>query len=261
MRWQTKSIATVGILAAFTCLPSVCRGGWITLTSGLSGTATPSSGASDLWYSTSPGIPPGVAVTQVSGIGSIQATTGGGTIYFGGLGTPVYFNLADGTAYLTGGELPPGAIARSPSGIAAGALASTTPQSGISVPSSSTRLGLNFENQGIGNGRSLTVSVSDSGGANLGKGTLAIPENGWWVLGLGPDQPLKPDPGPIDDSDGDSGAEPIPVPVPTPNPTPGVPEPSTLALASLALAGLGLTALRTRRRETGCPLVPRFSGE
>ena len=87
------------------CSSPVGRADWLTLTSGAKGTSDPTA-ASEFWFETPHG-PPVVAVTQVTGGGTVQATTGGGTSFFGGLGTPVLLTLGDGSAYLAGGEPPP----------------------------------------------------------------------------------------------------------------------------------------------------------
>jgi hypothetical protein len=233
----------IAVTLAWTGSPSVGQAGWITLTAGLAGVTDPTA-ASEFWF-TLPAGPPVVAVTQVSGGGTVQAATGSGTVFFGGLGTPVLLTLADGSAYLAGGSPPAGVTGRGPGGGSAGTPSSAAPETGGSVPSSAALLGLTFADLGTGGGRALTVSVTGPDGSALGTGTLAVPAGGWWVIGLGPDQQPAPDPGPIGPP-GNGGGDPTPEPVPEPMPpitTPGVPEPATVTLAAASAFAAGLTAL------------------
>jgi hypothetical protein len=228
------------ILSAVFGLPNTGRAGWLTLTAGVAGAADPVATA-DVWFNFPSGTPV-VAVTQVQGAGTLQANAGGAVTHFGGLGVPVLLTLADGTAYLAAGDLPPGAAARTPTGVAGGSASSAVPVTGVAVPSNAVLLGVAAADNG------LTFTLTDGAGETLGTGTLAVPAGGWWVAGLGAD--AKPNGGPIDPPD-----DPDPVPGdggPTdPGGVPGIPEPATLVLG---LVGVGGAALSRRR------LTPAASG-
>ena len=133
---------------------------------------------------------PNIAVTQLSGGVTAEATTGGGSSFFGGVGTPVLLNLADGSAYLASGSAPLGAKT------AGGPPASAAPSAGGNVPSNAALFGVNLAESNNGS-RTLTATVTDSSGNKLGTGSIDVPDGGWWVLGLTPSVPL-PDPGPLD---------------------------------------------------------------
>ena len=85
-----------------------------------------------------------------------------------------------------------------------------------------------------GKAGSLAYLVSDADGGLVGGATLAIPFDGWWVLGFGSTAQTLPDPVPLD---------PVPIPVDPLAPTVGLtppaetPEPATLLLAGIGLAG------------------------
>ncbi|HEX4612457.1 MAG TPA: hypothetical protein VH092_29960 [Urbifossiella sp.] len=241
MRWRRRCGAAIGVVVALTYSPPVGRADWLTLTSGVRGSSDPTA-ASEFWFD-SPHAPPVVAVTQVTDGGTVRATTGGGTTYFGGLGTPVLLNLAGGSAYLAGGDPPAGATGRGPGGGSAGPLSSAAPQAGGSVPSGAALLGLGFAGPGGDGSRGLTATVTDGGGTVLGTGTLAVPDGGWWVVGLGPGRQPASDPGPGDPT-------PEPVPDPPPGTVPGVPEPAAVALIASGVAAVVLPPLRRRRYVT-----------
>lgn len=90
----------------------------------------------------------------------------------------------------------------------------------------------------------LSYTASDADGAHLGGATLALPADGWWVLGFGSTGQLLPDPVPVD---------PVPVAVDPLAPTAGpsapaeTPEPTTLLLAGIGLAGAALVRKRRGR--------------
>ncbi|QDU19414.1 PEP-CTERM sorting domain-containing protein [Urbifossiella limnaea] len=214
--------------ATVTGLPGVGRAGWLSLTAGVAGSVEPLTTA-DLWFNF-PGGTPTVVVTQAKGTGTVQANAGGAVTHFGGLGVPVLLTLADGTAYLAAGELPPGVTARTPAGVPAGSASSATPVTGAEVPSNAVLLGVTAGDDG------LTFALTDGTGAALGSGTLAVPAGGWWVAGLGAD--AKPNSGPIDPP-----GDPDPVPTEPAEPTdpgtvPGVPEPATLLLGLIGAGGV-----------------------
>lgn len=223
MRLQT-GVAWIAVLALWGAQPAVGRAGWMTLTSGLGGSARPTD-ASEFGYG--PSAPPLVAIDTVSGAGTVQAVTGGGTVFFTGLGVPVLLNLADGAAYLTGGSPPTGAIDRD-------SLASAPPQAGAAIADDSVRLGvaLSLDDNGAW---ALTASVFDSRGESLGSGSVVVPEGGWWVLGLGPASRSEPEPELPSDPGSPS----------SPTSPPGVPEP---AAAALVASGVLFVLPRLRRK-------------
>ncbi len=152
--------------------PARAGGVWVTLAAGLPGASAPSSEV-DLLFD-SPHAPPYVAITSTPG--KIEAGTAGGITNFGGLATPVLLNLGDGSAYISGGtSAPDAAKSRGPNGGSAGAGASTAPLSNATLPDTA---------------------------ALLGTGTVTVPENGYYVLTLGPDStapppPIDPPPPPV----------------------------------------------------------------
>jgi len=252
MRRVPRWLWAVGAVVVVTS-PGAARaaGVWVTLAAGLSG-AAPMSEA-DLLFD-SPHAPPYVAVTGVPG--TLEAGTAGGTVSFGGLGTPLLLNLADGSAYLTGGSgsVPDGGKARGPSGGSAGSPASATPLVNATVPDTAALLGLTLADPDAAGARDLTATVTDAGGNVLGTGTVTVPDGGYYVIGLGPDS--APTPPPVIDPP--PTPEPTPEPTPTPeppvtNPPPPVddpgpvatPEPSSLLLA--AVGGVAATAFRRLR--------------
>lgn len=237
MKSQQGRVVLLGAVV-WLCLSSTVQAGWITLTSGSAGSSQPTA-TSEFWFGTA--ATPRVAIDSLSGTGVIQATTGGGSAYFSGLGTPALLNLSDGTATVAGGSLPAGATARGPDGSLIGAPASAAPQVGGSVPLDFVRLGLILTAPNAGGAWVLTASVLDTDGTELSTGSLIVPEGGWWVLGLGADS--KPKPGPKPDPE----PQPEPEPEPGPGPVPGVPEPGTAALAASG-ACLVLPWLRRWRR-------------
>lgn len=224
MRLHQARAVVVGVAMSWLYLPSTGRAGWITLTSGPSGSAQPVA-TSEFWYGTLSTVPL-LAIDTLSNTGTVQATTGGGTAFFGGLGVPALFDLSDGFASVSGGSLPTGVAARGPGGVPPGTFASAVPRSGGTVSPNYSRLGIVLTAPDASGVQVLTVSVLDGNRAELGSKALVVPDDGWWVLGLGPGQELNPTP-PLE-----------PPPVATPEPTsppsraPGVPEPATLALAA-----------------------------
>ncbi len=237
MRWLRTS-AVVVALGLVVGGPSVGRAGWLTLTTGGAGAAEPFATA-ELWFDF-PTASPVVAVNQLGGTGTVQATTGGGTTHFGGLGVPVLLNLSDGTAYLAAGEPPAGATGRTPTGVQPGSAASAAPGTGATIPDGAALLGIATADRDAG-GRTLTVSLTGQDGATLGTGTIDLPTGGWWVIELGPD--AKPGTGPVENPD--DGGETPGGGQPPEEPTPGVAEPTTLALC---LIGIGYIPWRRIRR-------------
>lgn len=240
MRWLRKSAVVLAVVLSWAGLPSVSQAGWITLMSGQSGNVQPTD-ASEFWYGAH-STPPLVAIDTVSGSGTVQAVTGGGISFFNSLGVPVLLNLTDGSAYLAGGSPPSGVTASGPGGTSAGTPASAAPLAGVPIPPDYTHLNIALTTSDAG-AQVLTASVLDGSSAALGSGSVVVPEGGWWVLGLGPDQQPTPEPLP----EPTPTPTPEPVPTPTPSPAPGVPEPATVALAASGVI-LVLPWLRRNRR-------------
>lgn len=259
MRRVPRWVWAVGAVVALTT-PKAAHAAsvWVTLAAGLSG-ANPSSEA-DLLFD-SPHAPPYVAVTGVPG--TLEAGTAGGTVSFGGLGTPLLLNLGDGSAYLTGGagNVPDGGKTRGPKGGSAGSPSSATPQVNATVPDTAALLGLKLADPDAGGARDLTATVTDAGGNVLGTGTVTVPDGGYFVIGLGPDAATPPppviDPPPTPDPTPDPTPTPTPEP-PVTNPPPVVdppapgdpgpvatPEPSSLVL--VAVGGVAATTFRRLR--------------
>src|SRR4051794_38276136 len=72
-------------------------GFWVSVASGMSGSATPT-GYQEWWFETPHGPAP-VAVTQYNGP-TAEATTAGGSAFFSGAALPIVVRPTDGYAYL-----------------------------------------------------------------------------------------------------------------------------------------------------------------
>lgn len=238
MRRAPAWLAVVGVLAAWLSTPIPAQAGvWVTLAAGLPGVVAPTSSSEFLFDNPHA---PYIAVNQLTGGTTAEATTGGGTSFFGGAGTPVLLNTGDGSAYIASGSPPASAKT---GGAGGGTPASSAPVAGGSVPSNAALLGLNLADPSNGS-RILTATITDALGNPLGSNTVTVPDGGWWVLGLGQntqtEPPVNPDPGPIV----------IPIPDQTESPTQlprdngvATPEPG-----SFALAAVGITMMHTVRR-------------
>jgi hypothetical protein len=249
MRLAPAWIAAFGVVAACIVWPSAAAAAptWVTLAAGVPGSATPTD-SSEFWFDNPHG--PLIAVNQLSGGVTAEATTGSGSSFFGGAGTPVLLNLSNGSAYLAGGSPP---AAAKTAGAGGGSPASAAPVAGGTVPSDAALLGVNLAETANGH-RALTATVTDSLGNPLGAGSLSVPQDGWWVLGLSPGATTTPDPGPVNPPAGDpipSGGDKSPDPTPLP-PTPltpggaaATPEPSTIVLA--VIGGAAVRAWRRNR--------------
>jgi hypothetical protein len=193
MRRAPALFVVVGVLAGWAGLPAVARadGFWISLASGVAGSST-TSGYSEFWFD-SPHAPP-IAVTQATGAGTIQATTSGGSTYFTGEGTPVLLPTTDGYATLSSGSsFPAAALPR----FAGGTQASGAPQGGGTIPSTADNLSLSLSSPAANGSEVLTVSVTSPTGTALGQSNVTVPNNGWWVVGLGPDSTTITTPIPV----------------------------------------------------------------
>jgi hypothetical protein len=245
---RTPALA-VGVAIAWAWAASTAKAGvWLTLAAGVAGSSTPTE-STEFWFDTPHG-PPVVAVTELKGGFVAEAGTAGGTAFFGGAATPVVLNLADGSAYIANGGPPATALT---SGASGGTRSTVAPDAtATSSPPNAALLGVNVADPENGN-RTLTANVTDAAGNVLGSGQVAVPTDGWWVIGLGPKDatpPIDPPPPPPDPTPVDPPVDPpIEVPPPQPTPTPGpvaTPGPSTLALFGI---GGAVAALRHRRRK------------
>jgi hypothetical protein len=253
MRRATAWFVVVGVAILATERPvrAAADGFWVSVAAGAAGASTPSN-YQEWWFDTPHGPPP-VAVTQLNGT-SVQATTAGGSSFFNAGAVPVVLHPTDGYAYLAGGNAPSDLSQALKRQMAGGrGLASTTPDASATAPPAGANLLSINKGEPAGNGSSaLTVGLTDPNGNSLGSGSVTVPNNGWWVIGLGPnpqDTTTTPDPTPT----------PIPVPTPTPTPTPipvpappgpvATPEPATLLLAGIG--GLGAIGWQFKRRRVG----------
>lgn len=245
MRRAPAWIAALCVLTGWLLGPSAAHaaGVFVTLAAGMPGSATPTD-TSEFQFDNPHG--PMIALNSFTGGGLAEASTGGGNSFFSGVGTPVLVNLADGSAYIASNDAPAGAKS------ASGSSASAAPIAGGTVPSSAALLGVNVASSGTGS--TLTASVADSNGTALGSGSLNIPQNGWWVLGLSPTDPSQSAPPPSNPGSSDPGVPPPSNPTPpveTPPPSsnsPGVSPLTTPEPATLALAAIGGIAVRLWRR-------------
>lgn len=250
MRRLPAWIVGVGVLAAWAGSPAVSRaeGVWLTLAAGAAGGTTPAA-QQEFWFD-SPHGPPLVGVNQFNGGSTLQAQSGGGSVFFGGAGTPVLLNLSDGSAYIAGGTPPDSAAYRGPGGTT-GTPSSAAPVAGGTLPSSAALLGINLSDPALGP-QSLTATVTDPSGNPLGSASVGLSEGDWWVIGLTPGAKSPPDPGPIDPGGGGNtgGGPPIPGPGPAPSPGSGgsiaTPEPASVVL--LGIGGVALGAYRRAKR-------------
>ncbi len=270
MRRTAAWPVVVGVVACMG-VPATVRaddGFWVTLAAGAAGASAPSD-YSEFWFD-SPHAPP-IAVTQLTGTGSIQATTGGGNTFFSGAGTPVLLPTGDGGfATLTNPGVPNGSggLPR----FAGGTMASGAPQTGVPVGNANL-LSVGLSDPAANGSQVLTVGATDPNGKPLGSGHITVPGGGWWVIGLGdgantpttppPTDPPPTDPGSGSGTGGDTGGStgggggtiipPIPVPPAQGNGNSGnngsvaTPEPGTMVL--LGVGGLSAAGYRRLRRK------------
>ncbi|HJZ54684.1 MAG TPA: hypothetical protein VKE74_06975, partial [Gemmataceae bacterium] len=126
------------------------------------------------------------------------------------------------------------------------------------LPSNAALLGLKLADPDAAGARALTAAITDPNGNPLGTGTVAVPGDGWWVVGLTPGATTDPPPPPpVDPPPSNGGGDPNPPPPPPVDPPPShggggpvaTPEPSALLI--VALGGLTTGAWRrVARRKT-----------
>ena len=258
MRRTTAWVVVLGVVVMGTATPVQADDGfWVSIASGVAGSATPS-GYQDFFFDTPHGPPP-VAITQLGGV-TAQATTAGGSSFFSGGAVPVVLHPTDGYAYLTAGSTPSDLSQALKKQLAGGkGLASTTPDAlGTTVPANANLMTVNLADPAADGSRALTVGFTDPLGKALGTGSVAVPDGGWWVIGLGPnpsDTTPVPTPDPIPTPDPGPTPTPTPTPDPVPLPAPGgtggpvaTPEPATALLAGIgALGAFGARLVKRRR--------------
>ncbi len=186
MRRTPALFVVVGVVAGLSGQPVQAQqtqtpGFWVSLAAGAGG-GTSTSDHNEFWFE-SPHAPP-ISVSQVSGAGTIQATTAGGSTYFSGVGTPILLPTTDGFATLssTGSSYPASALPR----FAGGTQASGAPQGGVPIPANADQLALSLSSPTAKGSQVLSVSVTSPDSTALGQTSVSVPSNGWWVVGLGP---------------------------------------------------------------------------
>lgn len=209
----------------------------ITLAGGVPGTSTPSTSSSFNYDAGTGGSLLGLNQFVADG-SSNKAVTDGGSVFFGGSGLPVLFNLANGSAYIASPTAPTDASAAI---IGNNPLSQTAPQAGGVLPSAANLLSIS-DSVAEGNGnRTLSAAVTSSDSTALGNTSITLGSDDWWVLGLSP--MTTTDTGGENNNGGTPELPqepPIPVPVPTPPPSPETtPEPSTIAMAALGAGAIG----------------------
>ncbi|MBM3982950.1 MAG: PEP-CTERM sorting domain-containing protein [Planctomycetes bacterium] len=267
MRRATALVVVVGVVVLGTAGPARAAeadGFWLSVASGISGSSDPAN-YQEWWFETPHG-PPSVAVTRLTG-GTAEATTAGGSTFFSGPAVPVNLKPTDGYAYLAGNK-PSDLSAALRRQMAGGkGLATTAPDAFATMPADGAhRLTIDQSDPDPTGARVLDVGLTDAAGNPLYGTAVALPENGWWVIGLGPNTNLVPDPVPV------PTPEPTPEPTPTPEPEPiilppaptpvpvpstppavpgavATPEPATALLAGIGgLGALGWRAIKRRRK-------------
>lgn len=251
MRRATAWFVVVGVVMFGSASPARAAeadGFWVSVAAGVAGSANPTS-YQEWWFETPHGPPP-VAVTRLSGPAA-EATTAGGSTFFSGPAVPVNLHPNDGYAYLASNK--PGDLSAALRRQMAGGkgLATTAPDPFAVAPlTNANQLTIDQSDPDLTGARNLTVSLTDPALNPLGGASVVVPENGWWVIGLGPNtntipDPVPPDPIPVDPVP----VDPVPVdPIPT---TPGpvaTPEPATALLAGIGSLGVfGLRLVKRRR--------------
>jgi len=253
MRRSPAWVVAASVLALCAVSPGYVRaddGFWVTLAAGAGGATTPSDYAE--FSFDSPHAP--IVINQLTGAFTATATTGGGTTFFSGAGTPVLLPTTDGYATLapTGGATPAAGVSK----FGGSPMASGAPQVGPPpLPTGLNLLSVDRGEPGLNGSRIVTVGVTDANGNPLGQGQVTVPTDGWWVIGLGtasvtPSGPVDPPPGPTDPppGPGDPPGSVDPPPTP-PEPTGGTvttPEPASALL--IGVGGLATAGWRRLRR-------------
>lgn len=275
MRRAAALGVVVGVMLLGTARPARAAeadGFWFTLASGVAGSSTATQ-FQEWWFET-PHAPP-VAVTRLNGV-SAEATTAGGSSFFLSGAVPVVVKPTDGYAYLAGNKPADltDALRRQMAG--GKGLASATPDATATAPPADAyQLTIDASEPGANGARVLTAELLDPAMKSVGKGSVTLGTDDWWVIGLGANPNTVPDP--VPNPEPTPEPEPTPVPVPTPtdpgeplpgNPPPSTgggdpsvpgtggpdpvatPEPTTLLLAGVGgLGALGLRAVKRRRPE------------
>jgi hypothetical protein len=252
MNRSTRRIGFTGIVLMIVLVgPSPAQAGpiFLSLATGASGTATPVT--TDETRIDNPQVAV-VAISQLSVGDRVHAWTGGGAVYFGGAGTPVVLDLSDGRAYLSSSSAP--ADAAGAVGSSGSKAASAVPQAGGEIPPDATLLRIALSDPGLNGGRTLSAGVVDAAGSLLGRAQVAVPDGGWWILGLGPGDVSAPPPEIVETPE---DSEPSPPAGGGPPGQPPVatttPEPSAVVLT---IIGVGIVAARRGLR----PPLLRLSG-
>jgi hypothetical protein len=184
-----------------------------------------------------------MSINRAKGIGTLEAGMGGGKVFFTARGTPVAMNLNSGAGYITSGTLPLGLNGPSVLSWNVSDLATDFPVAKGTIDTNAVLLDIYYVASEQNPGRQLKIELFNSNGNMLATEMAPLPDGGWWVLGLDPQEKLKPggpDPTPAPGGTGD------PDPTTSPTPTvPGVPEPGTI---TLGLTGISLALLRALRR-------------
>lgn len=184
-----------------------------------------------------------MSINRAKGIGTLEAGMAGGKVFFAARGTPVAMNLSTGAGYVTSGTLPLGLQGPSVLSWDAGDLATHFPVAKGAIDSNAVLIDIHYVANEQNPGRQLKIELFNSNGNLLGMEMAPLPDGGWWVLGLDPQEKLtsggpNPDPPP-----GGGNGNPDPTPTPT---VPGVPEPGTI---TLGLTGISIALLRALRRK------------
>lgn len=228
-----RSVLVGAVLASLLSGVGTARAGFISvaLTAGAAGSAGPS--FSGGFQFTNPTGSPEIGISDLVAAGSAQANTAGGSAFFAGPGLPIVVSISDGVAVISSAGAPAGAV---PSG----GLSSVAPTAPDTIPTGAAVLGVSLSDA-AGGTQTLSVSVTNGLGSELGRGTVAVPEGGWWVIGLSPEAEVLP---PVVDP-------PVTPPVvvrPVTPPTAATPEPATLVLAGLGLPLIGAARLLRSKR-------------
>lgn len=276
MRRAAALGVVVGVMLLGTARPARAAeadGFWFTLAAGVTGSSTATQ-YQEWWFET-PHAPP-IAVTRLNGV-SAEATTAGGSSFFLSGAVPVVVKPTDGYAYLAGNKPADlsDALRRQMAG--GKGLASATPDASVTVPPADAyQLTIDATEPDATGSRVLTAELFDTAMNSVGKGSVMLGTDDWWVIGLGANPNTIPDPLPNPEPTPEPEPTPVPVPTPTPtdpgeplpqNPTPeptptpevpstggpgpvATPEPATLLLAGIGgLAALGRRAINRRRPE------------